>query len=360
LLVRLGKGLRIIEPTRPEKATALESSAGSPRWSPDGKLIRMFDNAVGLGSWDSSTGKKLGNIPSKEIGNALEALISPAGRHLLVRPTKMGGSYEVLVGEVWDLDRQVRTATLRYQMKKETPWMLMKAEVALGWSADGRRLAVGGFDQSVYLFDLESGAIALTIPGVWKGEKGNPVAPRAPEGYEEVVNVRLAPDGGRVATFSIRHLDRSLHVGQDGDDRIPLKVRIRDAGTGELLAVVDGLKGKVRSAEFSPDGRLLLIVAGDAVARLFDAATGEEHVSYNVAKRRVGQARFSADGRWVLTLSEPWWAVVARGGRAPEQPDHDDVRLWPVDVAAEARRWQVRDFTPSERQQFEIEESQPR
>jgi WD40 repeat protein len=80
-------------------------------------------------------------------------------------------------------------------------------------------------------------------------------------------------------------------------------VRVRNLGTGTVLAELPAHPDNVYSARFSPDGRLLVTACRDRTVRVWDWRAGRlvcppfEHAMDATA------ATFTPDGRWVLSVS---------------------------------------------------------
>jgi WD40 repeat protein len=192
------------------------------------------------------------------------------------------------------------------------------------FTPDGRRVITGGADKAVRVWESDSGRMAFELRGHG----------------DAVTGVDVSPDGRRICTSS--RYDRTA--------------RVWDAATGESLSAIeqDGLS----SAEFSPDGKLILAVADQGEAVLWEATSGRRlhpltgsyarmrgaswvlsagfspdgsrvalvdwHPSVNDAAtgkplfeleghtRQVRDIRFSPDGQWLVTAGEDRTARVWR------------------------------------------------
>jgi len=103
-------------------------------------------------------------------------------------------------------------------------------------------------------------------------------------------------DGKRIATAS----GWAWLVGKGLD----LNAQVWDAETGKVLATLSGHEGPVRSATFSPDGRLVLTRADEPVARLWEADTGKPFLELRSGEGALAAASFSPDGRHVVTAGK--------------------------------------------------------
>lgn len=96
-----------------------------------------------------------------------------------------------------------------------------------------------------------------------------------------------SPDGRQFATASGGH------------------VWIRDAATGNLVTELKQ-ESAVDALQFSREGRSLVLGALDGSVRICDAATGKRITPIIWQPgRRIRSAEFSPDGRWVVTASNP-------------------------------------------------------
>ena len=149
---------------------------------------------------------------------------------------------------------------------------IMKAGTPLCFSPDGRFLVSteAGRGTTLQLWHVGSGRLLRTFP----------------------------PDRNRIAHVRIDPKGRYLLVVNDQGD-----IRLVNIRTGRTVAAVDPEKSgaRVKTAEFVPDGRHLLIRRSCCSARLFDIETGTPVVNYAIeGMTKAGECLLSPDGRRVL------------------------------------------------------------
>jgi WD40 repeat protein len=119
---------------------------------------------------------------------------------------------------------------------------------SLNYSPDGSRMATGGGDGSVKIWDVSTGENLMDFPTV--------------EGKEGRTEVVFSPDGNRLAAG---FADGSL--------------LILDAVTGQILQSLAGHSSYYNSLTYSPYGATLASANHDGTARVWDAQTGGERFS---------------------------------------------------------------------------------
>ncbi|MHB8897328.1 MAG: WD40 domain-containing protein [Thermoguttaceae bacterium] len=288
---------------------------------PDGSraLTASLDNTVA--QWDLASGEELTALGLKHPKGVTSLAVLADGRKALT--TCDDGKLRL-----WDLER----AEVRTEMASSDPALHF-----VDASPDGSRaLTVNSVTRKVRLWDLGTGreifdpkrpgqpvldfmrqgglvwtAIftpdgfrILSVGGndarIWQVGNDEPVMSFTPHGA--VASADYSPDGRLVVTAS---WDSSA--------------KIWDAVTGvPLRKLVGGHVGYIHSAVFSPDGTTILTAGDDHTARFWDVATGK--VGGGILKGHtagIRRAAYSANGKLIVTASDDrtariWEAATGR------------------------------------------------
>jgi WD40 repeat protein/serine/threonine protein kinase len=140
------------------------------------------------------------------------------------------------------------------------------------YSPDGLRLATGGADGVLSVFDIKNGERIL----------------RVPTGQIEINAVAFTPDGKTIATT--------------GDDAT---IRLWDALNGAPQLCITGKKGKhAFSVLFTPDGRQLVTTGNEPVIRIWNAKTAAFEGGLKDSSDDVNQIAMAADGKTLASASD--------------------------------------------------------
>lgn len=242
-------------------------------FGPDGRTVAAVRQGwPGRGSvqlWEASTGDRDGTL-ALDTDPALreEELrvtvlrfgavgFSPTGRALAARATENG------VIEV----REVATGRLRQSRA------IGDIDTAV-FSPDGTRLALAGYDGSVRIWHLSTGALRTAYPG--HGESVRAMA--------------FAPDGRTLAVAR----------GRAGDEQ----VRLLDAATGRTQRTIKPSAGMLLALAFSPNGHTLATASSAKGAmKTWNARTGQLQDSFSLSGE-VEALAFSSDGRTLAASNE--------------------------------------------------------
>ncbi|WP_439625365.1 WD40 repeat domain-containing serine/threonine protein kinase [Gemmata sp.] len=147
---------------------------------------------------------------------------------------------------------------------------------AVAYAPDGKRLATGGADNAVRIWDAATGREVACV----RGHTG------------PVNGVAWSPDGGRLATAS-----------KDGT------ARIWDAASGREVRQLCGPGVAVTAVAWRPDGARVAATGHDMRAHVWDADTGREVISSPVGGSWGTAVAWNPDGKLLAVGS---WGSVAK------------------------------------------------
>jgi WD40 repeat protein len=257
------------------------------QFAPDGKLLTSRGRDGKVLIWDPATATERRRLFGQPMpgdhwprrGVPLPAAVSPDGNVLAFATwTRAGQKVDPTV--------YLRDTTTGEELNALKPGNMVRS---LAFSADGKRLVLGGDNGPISLWDVAADKLLRHL----KQLQGT------------VRPVALSPDA------------RLLAFGENGR-----MVGLLETATGKELRRWDLKEGRLPSALlFSPDGKLLASSDDGPTAHVWDVATGNE-------VRRFGKGAtialsFSPDGK-ILAAAE----VVSGSPAGDETADQDGIRLW--------------------------------
>lgn len=328
----------------------------SADYSPDGSHLASigYDGTVIV--WDVATGRELLRLPGTSEPNDFvttkRITYSPNGKLLIACDRNQVNFYDPISGSL---------------LKTLIGHKAYVTSIAI--STDGKRIASGGLDGSVIIWDVSSGDPLLQLPGhadaieevtfspdgKWLVTAGDDTALRIwdvmtgdmLQQYTDftgvVVGVTFSPDGQQLA-FS----DDSLHVwqfdpettkdgnpiksrevftipvaspgsfsadgkvlaGSGGSDTSGIVIKLWDAATGRELLTLAGQKD-VKGLAFSPDGKSLASTSSDGTIRIWSLSPGEEQITVSVPVAGFGtRVVYNPHGQEILTNGGDGTATV--------------------------------------------------
>ncbi|MBI4233843.1 MAG: M6 family metalloprotease domain-containing protein, partial [Chloroflexi bacterium] len=299
-----------VRPTGVEQAATARAAnllgkgiPGTATYAPDGQLLAVASSA-GIWLYEASTFQEIGLLDSRG-GFVRNIAFTEDGRLLVISVDSQG----VYHGEEWEISFAGKVQLLKETVLKNQPvnafafsrdarflaiasaadksaeiwdtehWTELAVlphpsrVMSLGFSPDGKLLAVGAGDKKIHLWDLEN--------------------------YQEVSTL----DHGDVVWNVTFSLDGTVLTS--AGSLSPTTVRLWDVARGEELGSWP-FSEQVQGMVFSPDGRTLAIRMSSAW-ELWDVAQQQRLASF----AQGGIPVFSPDGHTLIT-SESWPAVALR------------------------------------------------
>jgi RNA polymerase sigma factor (sigma-70 family) len=277
------------------------NSAHAVAFSPDGKVLAAAYGSLGwfgrppaarpptLGSVvrlvDVRTGKELRTLKGHDNG-VRSIAFAPDGKRLV------SGSHDGTV-RVWEVStgKELLRIAVPVRGRPTDPKGLdvdRGGVYCVAFSRDGKAVASGDYDGTIYLWDAGTGRRLHTLTGHGR----------------EVSGLAFSPDGKALASAS---WDNSL--------------RLWDVASGKGLHDFRSHAGVVNAVAVGPDGRLAATAGGDRTVRLWSPATGRE--------LRVLRGHTA----WMYAVA------VSADGKVASCGDDRTVRLWDSRTGRELRRW---------------------
>lgn len=305
-----------VETQKPVKAdyfaeTGTSQFFHSAAWSPKGKWIAAAADGTAVNLWDAATGALERKIEARLTPGRTRFAFSPDDSLLLVSSwpdgafkvfdTKTGKEqlavkppagevapehvqFARLMGRTARVVQKQTGVTRELALTDGTGTEVKRFEVPAGvashkLSDDGARLAVGGTDGSLRLYDAASGKLERTVIGPWS----------------EVFRTVYA-DAGKV--LRVVHTNGTVS-DFDADTGAPLKDRSLKLGTSTFPVTV------------SADGKALLTCTDAGEPTVWDLATGEEKAKPKAVLFGYREPQLGRGGPFPLPPGGPG------GGRAP-------------------------------------------
>jgi len=210
----------------------------------------------------------------------------------------------------------------------------------VNFSSDGKYVLTSGDDNSVRLWDAQTGRELRQFQGdsemfsVFSPDGGNVLAGNSngkvwlwdintgemihhfSDHNFRLFSIAYSPDGKYAVTTGFEYLANHLNL------RTGYPAKLWDIETGQEVRQFSGHVDFVTSAAFSPDGKTIVTTSADKTARLWDVESGNEIRRFTGHTEGVWSVVFSPDGNSIVTGSRDRTA-----------------RIWDVQTGMEVRQF---------------------
>lgn len=260
------------------------------RLSPDGKLAAMVGEAANdekvavlVNTADGSVRRQfagrdqrngaIASTGSDDDSDFITAVaFSPDGKRLALG--RFNGT-----AEIWDVQTLRRLKSLPASRdNSDQIW-------SVAFTTDGKKLVAGSRDSGVFLWDAETGRMLRTF--LYEGLAG----------HVHLAGVAVSHDGATVIG------GLAMHAVSSGDSGPERGIKVWNAATGKLRFTLRGHEGGIGGLAFSADDRWIISASFDSTIRYWDRNTGRLAATFRIAKA----------GRWFILADDGFFAAQAGG-----------------------------------------------
>ena len=183
---------------------------------------------------------------------------------------------------------------------------------AAAFSPDGKRIISGSYDNTLKLWDVDSGNCLMTLSG---HRLQVTAASFSPDGkriisasFDKTIKIWDVDSGNCIKTLSGHTLQvTAASFNPDGKHIISASfdktIKIWDADSGNCIKTLSGHTRSVRAASFRPDGKRIISASSDKTLKLWDADSGNCLKTLSGHFAKVFSASFSFDGQRIISAS---------------------------------------------------------
>lgn len=294
--------------------------------STDGALFATGGKDGFARLWDRNSGKLLASLDHND-NPVLAVAFSPDGKTLATGSEDRNGFIKL-----WDLETHLPIQRKFEDSTQKTPFDKGHTEgiLSITYSKDGTRLLTSSYDKTARLWDVASGNQLRRFWGhnwwVWDADFSSDerrIVTASQDGTAVIWSVETGKQGapftghqGPVYSAHFSPDPQSTHVVTSGYDRRVLLWRPEDIVPYDFSKIVSGKKNEtppftafdghqdsVQSAEFTPDGTMIISASHDNTVKLWDIENTKAIKTFRGHDSWVQAATLLKDGKWILSAS---------------------------------------------------------
>ena len=289
--------------------TAHTGFVNSIAFSPDGQTL-VSGGGLTVRLWNANTGELLHTLEG-HTDNVNSVAFSLDGN------TLASGGWDGTI-RLWDANTGKLLKTLTQNPKNVNDSLLFGLNFvnSIEFSPDGNTLTSGGNDDTIRIWDVNSGELLNTLTGPTWNLKSIAFSP---DGQT------LASSGGENVRLWDAHTGELLNTLTEETEGVET-LRLWDANTGEHLTTLT-FRPTIKSVAFSPDGSMLAGGSSDSTIHLWDAHTGEQLKTLTRHKRVVNTYYFG-ENTIAVNLSGVNSVTFSSDGSTLASGGGNTVHLW--------------------------------
>ncbi len=193
-----------------------------------------------------------------------------------------------------------------------------KSVISIAYSPDGQTIASGSGDNTIGLWNADTGEHLRTLQGHTNQVRSVAYSPDGQTlvsgGFDETIRIWNANTGAEIRTLQYPNWVFTTAYSPDGQTIAGAgggagTIPIWNADTGAHIRTLQGHNRTVYSVAYSPDGQTIASGSGDNTIRLWNANTGEHIRTLQGHTDRVRSVAYSPDG---LTIASGSWDYKIR------------------------------------------------